>query len=285
MTPPETYAVRPENSEPDSPGWSVRVIPNKFPFLSQQSSEAPDIRTLTSRPARGIHELLIESPGHNCSLANMDIQQAHLVLESLKKRYSYHQAEPTIKHICIFKNHGRGSGASLSHPHFQIAASDFVSPHISSKLSYRNDYAKTNGCSPFAQTIESEIAAETRIIAKNNHFIAFCPFASCTPFEVYIQPLSDEIDFGSISGDMTKDLTNMLQPILRQLEQGLGDPDYNIIFHTLPVGLSGDALKGNCFYLQIYPRLIRHGGYELATQTYVNHVDPEKAAEFYRNKS
>ena len=31
ITPPEIYAVRPHDSLANSKGWSIRVVPNKFP--------------------------------------------------------------------------------------------------------------------------------------------------------------------------------------------------------------------------------------------------------------
>src|SRR5690606_9088275 len=62
-TPPELLAYRPAGSNPNTPGWWVRVVPNKFPALEstgnvQRSGEGMyDLMN-----GIGSHEIVIESP-------------------------------------------------------------------------------------------------------------------------------------------------------------------------------------------------------------------------------
>ena len=57
QTPPETYALRANGSEPDTPGWSVRVVPNLYPALtpaapSPRRSPSPTCSPRRRRAAR-----------------------------------------------------------------------------------------------------------------------------------------------------------------------------------------------------------------------------------------
>ena len=80
------------------------------------------------------------------------------------------------------------------------------------------------------------------------------------------------------------DLTEILQKILKRLDTGHGNPDYNLIFHTAPVSVN-DSEQAFRWYIQLYPRLSLSGGFELATDIYINIVSPKSAAAFYRNET
>lgn len=95
-TPPEIF--RAGEGEKDKPGWSIRVIPNKFPITD-------------------IHEVIIHSPHHDKDIAQFELPQVIALLEIYKKRYLVHEPNG---HVMIFSNHGEHAGASLAHPHSQI---------------------------------------------------------------------------------------------------------------------------------------------------------------------
>ena len=171
---------------------------------------------------------------------------------------------------------------SLSHPHFQIAASSLVSPAVVSHVRYCCDYYDAHHRSVFEAVIEQELACGQRLIIAGEHFVAFCPFASMYPFEVYIVPRSRQSDFGAIGDEQLAELTETIQKVSGRLKQGLNDPDYNLLFHTGPVNSPDIDSRGFRFYLRLCPRLTNVGGYELSTNTYINTVEPESAGQFYR---
>ncbi len=69
-TPPELYAVRPGGGPPDSPGWTVRVVPNLFPALTPGDRSAtstdqrrnPDFSSPPTPPSIPTHPLAGDSP-------------------------------------------------------------------------------------------------------------------------------------------------------------------------------------------------------------------------------
>src|SRR5215831_12045464 len=48
-TPPEILAGRPPHAEPNTPGWSYRVVPNKFPALRIEGELDPSGEGLYDR--------------------------------------------------------------------------------------------------------------------------------------------------------------------------------------------------------------------------------------------
>ena len=50
QTPPEVYAVRPGGGAPDTPGWTVRVVPNLYPALVPGAPSPRPRRTRTCSP-------------------------------------------------------------------------------------------------------------------------------------------------------------------------------------------------------------------------------------------
>ena len=284
MTPPETFAIRDAGSASDGTGWSIRVVPNKFPFLAPNGSTPLPGENLNHRKATGRHEVLIDSPHHSVHLANQSFEHTCSILQTLRNRYQALAADDYVNHISIFCNHGRSSGASLAHPHFQIAAGSLVPPQVAAQIEYCRRYYNTNNHSVFQDTIETELVAEELVIAENNHFLAFCPPASMCTYEVYILPRLLQPRFGLLSDEQIPDLTEVLQKILKRLDTGYGNPDYNLIFHTAPVSVN-DSEQTFRWYIQLYPRLSLSGGFELATDIYINIISPKSAAAFYRNET
>ncbi len=277
-TPPEVYAVRPSDIQPDRPGWQCRVVPNKFPALS------PEPQTLTetpfdSLPGLGTHEVIIESPRHSHHFARHSSEHAQLVLKTLCCRYQLHESNPQTHQIAVFYNHGATSGASLVHPHFQFITLSMTPPRTRDQMKYCAQYHAKHRQSPFAKLLDIEHKTQKRIIASTSRFTALCPYASMVPFEVNII-CHDEIAHLSQLYDIHRvELAQLLQQVLKPLDQELGDADYNLAFRTAPA--TDTNTEGFRLYLQIYPRLSTMGGFELATGIFINTVTPETAAEFY----
>src|SRR5207237_9831721 len=77
-TPPELYAVRPAGGEPNSPGWTVRVVPNLYPALGPDSEDPPphaNQELFWSGPARGAHEVIVNTPEPVTSLSDLEVDQ------------------------------------------------------------------------------------------------------------------------------------------------------------------------------------------------------------------
>ena len=85
MTPPELLALGRSTAEPDTAGWRVRVVPNKYPAVMLEEKGTPDFRGALS-PGYGAHELLIEIPEHNLQPGSFPPRQMELVVEAYYRR-------------------------------------------------------------------------------------------------------------------------------------------------------------------------------------------------------
>lgn len=284
MTPPETFALRDGNGKADTNGWSIRIVPNKFPFLDSGNGEIISDNVFDGRQAEGTHEVLIESPRHDVHFARHNFDHACMILRALRNRYRCLAEDRHIKHISIFCNHGRLSGASLAHPHFQIAAGSVVPPRLAGQIDYCRQYLATHGQSVFETTLKDELTVGEHLIARNDNFLAFCPVASMCAYEVYILPRFAQAQFGFLKDKQIPDLAELLQRILTRLDEGQGNTDYNIVFHTAATD-TDESEKAFCWYIQIFPHVSVPGGYELATDVYINTTAPATSAAFYRNEN
>lgn len=283
MCDPNTYEIK-EGSD-----WKMRVIPNKFAAVSR-----PAVIPCTSLPrtrVAGIHlsaqgygaaEVVIESPKHNANLALMEKSEVYEVIKSYKERFNSLSEDPNIAMVNIFKNYGVSAGASLEHPHSQIIATHVLATHISDELSYARRAFNTFGTCIFCDLLKKERDAGDRIITITEHFAAFCPFASRSPYEVRIFPLKHSALFGTINEEQMMDLAGMLKMILAKIRNLLNDPDYNYYVRTVP-NSDGDVRFFH-WHIAITPRLTRPAGFELGTRIYINTTPPEQAATELRNE-
>ncbi|MCJ7485132.1 MAG: galactose-1-phosphate uridylyltransferase, partial [Candidatus Aminicenantes bacterium] len=122
-TPPEVFALRAAGTAPDSPGWKVRVVPNKFPALSRGTPPSkPTGDLFQSMEGIGVHEVVIENPDHGIELSDLPVPHIRDVFRVFQMRIKAIEQELHYQYVQHFKNKGKEAGASLSHPHSQIVA-------------------------------------------------------------------------------------------------------------------------------------------------------------------
>jgi UDPglucose--hexose-1-phosphate uridylyltransferase len=116
-------------SEP--PGWRTRVVPNKFPAVSQDGAHCKHGSAFYDTAAgQGSHEVVIESPHHNHDLTMMSEEEVCDVLATYRSRYEALTAEKVVRSVIVFRNRGIAAGASLRHPHSQLIALDTIPPLV-----------------------------------------------------------------------------------------------------------------------------------------------------------
>lgn len=118
MTPPEVFAIRTPGSSPNGPGWHTRVVPNKFPALRIEGDlDKEGIGIFDKMNGIGAHEVIIETPNHGETIADMDLKTIQNIFIAYKERVTDLYKDKRFKYIMIFKNHGSVAGASLDHSH------------------------------------------------------------------------------------------------------------------------------------------------------------------------
>jgi UDPglucose--hexose-1-phosphate uridylyltransferase len=283
LTPPEIIAYRGEESAANGPGWRVRVVPNRFAALGPEGT--PERRGeagfFRSMDGLGAHEVIIESPTHNLSLATMEPRQVEEVVLACRERYLALARDPRIQLVIVFKNHGRGAGTSLEHPHSQIVATPIVPTRVRYWLEEAMRYYDDNGRCVYCDVIKEERADRSRIVLETNEYIVLEPFAARTPFDTWIMPKSHAASFGSISVEEAKSLSAVISAVMRKIHQGLGDPDYNFYIDTAPRKDADEDYYH--WHLHLTPRLTTPAGFEMGSGVYINTSVPEECARFLRD--
>ncbi len=282
LTGPEIYALR-IGTPPDTPGWTVRVIPNKFPALRIEE----DHRRLDDGPlfrfmgGCGAHEVIIETPEHNLFPAHQPVEQLESVLRTLQLRFNDLVRDTRFQTVVIFKNHGEGAGASLRHPHWQLIATPVVPRTLRLKHAVATDYFDQTGNCLYCVLLAEELSCGRRVVAENEHYAAILPYASRVPFETWVLPRAHQSSFGRTDAARLRPLAELLKAVLLKLDQGLGNTDFNLTVNTAP---RGDEDKGYfLWHMEILPRLSRPAGFELGSGMAINTVLPEEAAQFLRD--
>jgi UDPglucose--hexose-1-phosphate uridylyltransferase len=280
-TPPEIAAYRPRGSAPDGPGWTVRVVPNRFPALKIEGSLNKRGDGIYDMMAGvGAHEVIIETPRHAVSMAEMPEDNIREVLWVYRDRLLDLKKDTRLVHGMLFKNVGPAAGASLDHTHSQLIVTPIVPISVWEEMTGSLEFFNYRGRCIYCDMVQQELASERRVVLDTPHFTAICPYASRFPFETWIIPRNHSSHFENIPKPTLDDLGSVLRQTLSKLEQALDRPSYNYIIHTAP--FDHPELPHYHWHIEIIPRLTRVAGFEWGSGFYINPVPPEDAAAYLR---
>jgi UDPglucose--hexose-1-phosphate uridylyltransferase len=284
-TPPEVYARRPNGGAPDTPGWSVRVVPNLYPALADGDVDpAPDDPLATgrgepamfaSRPAVGAHEVIVNSPRAAGSLLELSVDEVAEAMDVWRERMRAHDGAAYV-HVIV--NEGREAGASLPHTHAQLYALPFVPQAIARERERFTAYSdRTAGRNLMEDLLQEEVRLRERVVAYDSEAVVLCPFASRVPFQIQVVPRAPRERFedaGALGAAM-------LHGVLGRLERVLGAlPPFNLWVRTAPRGA-----RYFCWRIDLMPRLTYLAGLELGTGLNLNVLPPERAATLLKDAS
>ena len=277
-TPPEVYALRTNGSAPNTPGWTVRVVPNLYPALIPDAPEPePFARRdlFAARPAAGAHEVVVNAPEPVVSLSELAPEQVADALEVWRARMRAHDAAGAA-YVHVLVNERREGGASLPHTHAQIYALDFVPAQIARERERFGAYAvRTMGGNLLQDLLQEEVKLRERVVAIDDEAVLLAPYASRLPYQLMLVPRRPRERFQ----DDGPTGAHLLHDALGRLARRLGHPPpLNLWVRTAPA----DAER-YCWRIDIMPRLTHLAGLELGTGVHLNIVSPEHAAAELRD--
>ena len=293
-TPPEVWARRPGGGEPDTPGWTTRSVPNLYPVIGTAAGSAasatPRPETGISSPidplaasardaepdlfrsqlADGAHEVIVSTPEHATSLAQLSDDGLAGAVEAWRELMRAQDAAYT--HVIV--NEGPLAGASLEHSHAQLYALNFVPPAVARERERSRAYhERTMGSHLLEDVASEEVRRRQRLVAVDDEALLICPWASRSPFELRLIPRRPAARFEDDQAG-----AGMLATALRALAGVFGTvPQLNLWVRTAPRG--ADAF---CWHIDILPRLTIRAGFELGTGVEINVYEPERATSDLR---
>lgn len=276
-TPAEVAAVRGPGSSKNGPGWSVRVIPNRFPTLEGADGEtlpALPPGQLECRPGAGVHEVIIETPRHAPGMPQLEGAHLRSLFRIFRDRVRDLEARPGISSVVLFENWGPESGGTLWHPHAQAVASELVAPRVHEEL-LRFSGSTRGGCLLEAVTKADE-ASGARIIRTDEQFVALAPYGSEYPYEMRLVPRRHARSLSEATDAEVDALARLLPALLRAFGRVVPDASHNWVVHGVGPGVPGG--DGFHWHVEVLPRLVRADGFELGSGLSVNPVPPEEAA-------
>ncbi|MBI4609486.1 MAG: galactose-1-phosphate uridylyltransferase [Candidatus Rokubacteria bacterium] len=282
-TPPEILAFRSPHTAPNSPGWSLRVVSNKFPALRIEGELEPSGEGLYDRMSGiGAHEVIIETPDHQATLASLPPSAAGDVFWAYRERVVDLKKDPRFEYVLIFKNHGEAAGASLEHSHSQLIATPIVPIMVEEELEGSARYFRLKERCVWCDIIRLERQGSGRVILDEAGFIAMAPFAPRFPFETWILPDHHGSAYEEITRDEVDALAVMVGELLRRMNQVLLDPPFNFMLHTAP--LKDPAPDHFHWHLEVIPKLTKVAGFEWGSGFFINPTPPEAAVRYLRGE-
>jgi UDPglucose--hexose-1-phosphate uridylyltransferase len=280
MTPPELLASR-NGTDPNGPGWRWRVVPNQFPVLRVEGTLDRQGEGLFDKMnGIGAHEVIIETPRHQETLATMDEGAVEEVLWACRERVCDLKRDGRFRYMIVFKNHGPAAGSSLDHSHTQLIALPIVPREVRDEVDgARSHYQAKERC-VFCDILRQESGDRRRLIAENADMVALAPYAPRFPFETWIMPRRHQSLFEDAPRHEYASLARLLRDILQRMNKALQLPPYNLLIHSAPVRESAGEYYH--WHVEIIPKLTKIAGFEWATGFYVNPTSPEEAADVLR---
>jgi UDPglucose--hexose-1-phosphate uridylyltransferase len=258
--------------------WQVRVVSNRYPAFGGTDPMVVNHLgpVFTQAPGSGLHEILVLTPDHDVTWADLSEEHAASVMGAMRDRMAEYAVTPGLRYSQAVVNCGREAGASLNHPHGQLLSTPFVPGETSSELA---GFARFQGNCLVCAVIDAEEQEQNRVVYADRRVVVVNPFWSGTPYEMLIMPRphlphlhrADTDDLGAVG--------HGIQLALSALRSRLGDVAYNIVFHSAPFRVSGDYH----WHVHLMPKVTTRGGFELGSGVLINVVPPELAADELRS--
>ena len=278
-TPPAVLALGGNGAgpAPGPDGWSVRVVPNKFPALQIEGElDRRGEGMFDKMNGIGAHEVIIETPDHDAQW--WDLTEGHLVdiLRAYRVRMVDLARDPRFKYILVFKNQGQAAGATLEHPHTQLIATPIIPKWVKEELTGARDHYRLKERCIYCDIIRQEVDENRRLVRATDQFVVFEPFAPRFPYETWIMPRRHASSFESGPEEQLAPLAEVLRDVFVRLHGVLGAPPYNMVIHTAPVG--DPFLLHFHWHIEIMPKIAHAAGFEWGSGFHINVVPPEDAA-------
>ena len=276
MTPPEICADRNNHGGANQAGWTLRVVPNKFPALRVEGHLEKQGEAFYDKISGiGAHEVIIETNSHTKGIDELPTEAITAVFRTYKQRILDLKQDIRFRYIQVFKNHGARAGATIPHSHSQVVAMPVVPGRLRERLNHAKAHYTAKDRCIFCDILRYESENHKRILFETPGYIVMSPYSPRLPFELWIFPRNHSASFEDTGDENLSDLAAVFKETLRKINKALESPAYNLLLHNAP--FHNNYREYFHWHLELIPVTGGTGGFEVGTHTYINPTLPEEA--------
>jgi UDPglucose--hexose-1-phosphate uridylyltransferase len=261
--------------------FEVVVFENRFPAFGPDRNRGRLVRP----PTTGC-EVVVYTPEHHMTLAELPVERVRLLVDVWADRYKGLGSRADVAYVYIFENKGEEIGVTLHHPHGQIYALPFVPPFANAELQAAHEHHEHTGRCLHCDELKAETDGP-RLLFADNSMAAFVPNAARWPYEVHLYPRRHVASIADLDEQERWDLADALLRVTGAFDRHFGfSTPYVMAMHQAPT--DGQAWLEAHLHIEFYPphrrvdRLKQLAGVELGAGTFVNDTKPEDTASQLR---
>jgi UDPglucose--hexose-1-phosphate uridylyltransferase len=260
----------------------VRVVPNNNPYLRVETPlQKKGIGIFDMVSGTGANEVIIEMPEHNTDIDSMPEERVASIIKTYAARMNDLKNDIRLEYVLVFKNRGRRAGGHLDHAHSQLMALPVVPKRVQEEIDCAKEFFTFKNRCIYCDLVDNELMMKDRVVSETEFFLCITPFASRSPFEMWILPKAHKSHFSDIDPKEIEDFAFVLKDSIRRMNKALKNPAYNYIIHTSPQ--KSPKLEHYHWHIEISPRIKSLAGFEWGSGFYINPTIPEETAAFLRN--
>jgi UDPglucose--hexose-1-phosphate uridylyltransferase len=237
--------------------------------------------TISDARAAGSWRTVVAPPGEHRPLHAVGTATIEGLLARSRDEIHVARAANRTQHLQIVQNWGAQAGARTNHLCFDLYDLPQIPHRVAEELGGAARFLIREGECPYCRHVREEVRRPDHLLYADDHAVAFAPYASRSPFEVWVVPRRHDADFARASDRDVAATAEALRRVLSRLSASLDGPPYNLVLHTAPLKEQVDATYH--WHWEIHPRLREIAGLELGTGLPVNPVSPEDAVDELRS--
>jgi UDPglucose--hexose-1-phosphate uridylyltransferase len=270
------------------PGDGIRLRTLKdFAFTVAGTEEEARARasvaqvTISDARAAGSWRTVVAPPEEHRPLHAVGNATIEALLARCRDEITAARRADQTQHLQIVQNWGAQAGARTNHLCFDLYDLPQIPHRVAEELGGAARFLIREGECPYCRLVREEVRRPDHLLHADDHAVAFAPYASRSPFEVWVVPRQHDADFARATDRDIAATAEALRQVLARLAASLDGPPYNLVLHTAPLKEQVDATYH--WHWEIHPRLREIAGLELGTGLPVNPVSPEDAVEELRS--
>jgi UDPglucose--hexose-1-phosphate uridylyltransferase len=269
-------------TQPPGDGVRVRLLKDYAFHVVGSQEEARELErslaqvALSQARASGSWRTIVAPPGEHRPLHLVGSGVLCEMLSAARRAITDAEKLGQTEHLQVVQNWGAQAGARTNHLCLDLYDLPQIPHRVSEEIGGAARFMIREGECPYCRLARDEAKASTRLVWQDRASVAFAPFASRSPFEVWIVPRRHAADFGRAEDDDISSTAEALRQVLARLAS-LDGPPHNLVLHTAPLRERVDPTYH--WHWEIHPRLREIAGLELGTGLPVNPVSPEEAVE------